>query len=103
IRLLEIQAAGRNKGRAHPRLRALCKWLRCANDASRPAGTSSGALLLQQRRKESVLEDIQRLIQIRAGVFGCDTRAKTDPILRYSRVVHGRDPKTTAPQFVPEA
>src|SRR4029453_1655348 len=68
----------------------------------RSAETSSGALLLQQRRNESVLENIQRLIQIRAGVFGCDTRAETDPILRDSRVIHRRDPKTAAPYFVTE-
>ena len=57
---------------------------------------------MQQRRNESVLENIQRLIQIRAGVFGCDTRAETDPILRDSRVIYRRNPKTAPPQLVPE-
>src|SRR6476620_7448123 len=99
MRLLETPAAGRNKRRERLPLRALCKWLRCGNEVSLPAETSSGALLLQQRRNESVLENIQRLIQIHAGVFGCDTRAKTDPILRHSRVVYGRDPKTATPQL----
>src|SRR5215470_7003975 len=70
---------------------------------SLPAETSSRALLLQQRRNESVLENIQRLIQIRAGVIGCDTRTETDPILRDSRIIHRRDPKTATPQLVPEA
>src|SRR4029453_13490614 len=102
MRLVEIQAAGRNKRRERPPLRALCKWLRWPNDASRPAETSLGALLLQQRRNESVLEDIQRLIQIRAGVFGCDTRAETDPILRDSRIIYRRNPKTATAQLVPE-
>src|SRR6516165_10139500 len=69
---------------------------------SLPAETSSRALLLQQRRNESVLENIQRLVQIRASVFGCDTRAETDPILRHSRVVYRRNPKTATPQLVPE-
>src|SRR5262249_4230654 len=78
----------------------LCKWLRCGNEMSLPAETSSRALLLQQRWNESVLENIQRLIQIRASVFSCDTRAETDPILRDSRVVHGRNPKTAAPQLM---
>src|SRR5215469_18718500 len=76
--------------------------MRCANDASRPAETSSGALLLQHRRNEGVLENIQRLIKIRTSVFSCDTRAETDPILRDSRVVHRRNPKTAAPQLMTE-
>src|SRR6516225_9933191 len=69
---------------------------------SLPAETSSRALLLQQRRNESVLENIQRFVQIRTGVFGCDTRAETDSILRDSRVIHRRNPKTAAPQLVAE-
>jgi len=36
-------------------------------------------------------------------VFGRDTRAETDSILRDSRIVHGRDPKTATPQFVPQS
>src|SRR5262249_13487340 len=90
-----------HRDRGVPPPPALCKWLRRAKAAS-VSVPASGGLLLQQRRNERVLENVQRFVQVCARMFCCDARAETDPILRDSWIIHRRDPETAAPKFVPE-
>src|SRR5438552_19206943 len=57
--------------------------------------------MLQRRsRSQGVLEDVQRLVEISASVFGSDTSAEANPVLRDSRIIHWRHPKPTSSQLM---
>src|SRR6188472_1253215 len=64
--------------------------------------THSG-VLRHQARHERVLENIERFIQIRAGMERCDTGAKANPILRHRRIIYRSDPQPAPSQFMTEA
>src|SRR6266576_4327429 len=63
---------------------------------------ASGGLLLSQRRNQRVRKNVQGLVKVGPCVFGGHAGAKTDSILRYSRIIHRRNPKTAPPKFMPQ-
>src|SRR5881397_2602845 len=56
--------------------------------------------MLQCSRSQGVLEDVQRLVEISASVFSSHTSAEANPVLRDSRIIHWRHPKTAPSQLV---
>src|SRR5438067_4378186 len=58
--------------------------------------------LRDPRRQQRVRENIERLIEVGAGVVRRDAGAETDFVLWNGRVIDGRHPQSTPAQFMPE-
>ena len=58
--------------------------------------------MLQRCWDKCVRENVERLVQIRTGMFGCHARPETNPILRHRRIIHRRDPEAASPQLMTE-
>ena len=50
--------------------------------------------ILQRRRNQRVLENIERFVKIGAGVFGGHTGAEADPIERHGGIIDRSHPQT---------
>ena len=58
--------------------------------------------ILQRCRRQSVFENVERFVQVRAGMLGRHASAEADPMLRHGWIIDRRHPKPALSQFMPE-
>src|SRR5947209_5081221 len=66
------------------------------------AQTRSNSGVLQRCWNKCVRENVERLVQIRAGMFGRHACPEANSILRHRRIIHRRDPEAASPQLMTE-